>query len=245
MSEDLYLVGFDLETTDKDPQVAVPVQVGAVVLAMDGRHQVLMNEICDPGVPIAPGASDTHGLYAADVAGKPPAAEVCARLHDDLMGSPVPVAIVGHNVKTYDLPVIRRVSGRPWDFQVLDTLGLAHRLMPEAENHKLSTVFEALGLGEAKNAHDAVADIFMCLAIADALRAQQGYEDHSDGWRQFMAWASVPVVFERVHFGKHKGKRWKDVPFAYVRFITDKFTGASEDMRATIRHHFNLEFKHK
>lgn len=241
------LVGFDTETTGPDPDTARIVQIGVVTQTCAGAitypPQTALNVLCDPGGPIPPGASAVHGITDEQVRGQP-SDETCAWAFFDQMRAYDrdydAVVLAGHNSTTYDTPLLERIAGHPrllTRFPQIDTLTLATRAHPEAPDHKLGTLYKHLLNRDVVAAHDAVGDILMVLELVDYFSRGYGL-----CWIDLAEFCATPQVLETVHFGKHAGKRWSDVPYNYVKFIANNFARPSPDLVATVRHHFGLEF---
>ena len=110
------------------------------------------------------------------------------RKHADLemlsqrTGRPYKVArLAGHNAATFDAPRLQKMFRRhqaflPASFQVLDTLQLALWHGASAgrsfRSYKLSALCSELGL-DSSGAHDALADVRMCMRLANALRPRE------------------------------------------------------------------------
>ena len=94
-------------------------------------------------------------------------------------GAPYSVArLAGHNAQTFDGPRLKRMFERWKQFlpahpQVMDTVQLALWTLEGSESkpssNKLSALAEYLGLPATGQAHDALADVRMCVAVAKGL----------------------------------------------------------------------------
>jgi DNA polymerase III epsilon subunit-like protein len=95
-------------------------------------------------------------------------------------GRPYQVArLAGHNVITFDCPRLKRMYGTkflPAHPQALDTLQRALWFAQETgatpENFRLETLCKYFGL-ETNNAHDALADVRMSVALARHFKTQK------------------------------------------------------------------------
>jgi DNA polymerase III epsilon subunit family exonuclease len=139
-------------------------ELGAIRV-VQGEVQGEFQSLVRPEVPIDPEATSYHGISADDVAGAPPAAEVLARFSEWLGGD----WMVAH-----DAPADARVLGfefaraqlAPPAAPLIDSLRLARRLIPEAENHRLETLCNLLGLEEGVR-HRALADAVWCWKVVE------------------------------------------------------------------------------
>lgn len=251
---------FDWETTSNKPESTRGVQFAAVASTKAAGYAPLWNQICDPQVDIHHEASEVHGITREMTLGQPVDFEVAAEFihYWDRAGRPI---TAGHNSLSFDIPVTRRLgklAGCETELRGphIDTMVLAQRLWPMAPSFRLSAnEFEArktggigltqwLKLGTGEGAHDALADCVMVLKLIDRICEETGKSP-----AELAAWLEEPFIHEICHFGKHRGKPWGKgpgkVPVFYVKWCTENWTGATQDMRATIRHHYNLEFKRK
>jgi DNA polymerase III epsilon subunit-like protein len=96
-----------------------------------------------PLAPITPFARRIHGISNEQVADAPAFADV----KDEVLTALTDAAVVGHNVHV-DLAVLERELGGWQRPEVLDTLKLARRLLPEANGYKLGALVEAFKLAE-------------------------------------------------------------------------------------------------
>lgn len=73
--------------------------------------------------------------------------------------------LVGHNIKSFDCYFINKycdmLNLSRLSNEVVDTLYLSRQLLPDLENHKLSTLCEYFGI-DSSNAHRALSDCYMC-----------------------------------------------------------------------------------
>lgn len=118
----------DLETTDNDTTKAEIVEIAAVRVR-DGQIVETFSSLVKPRGPIAPGATATHGLTAADVANERPFEEVWPTFRD-FCGDDV---IVAHNGYEFDFRILKRMAltlGERFDLCTYDTLPLARDLFP-------------------------------------------------------------------------------------------------------------------
>jgi DNA polymerase-3 subunit epsilon len=73
--------------------------------------------------------------------------------------------LVGHNIKSFDLPFISRACSSlglpPVKNKVIDTLPLARKKLPNLSNHKQTTLCSYFGI-DTSHAHRALSDCHMC-----------------------------------------------------------------------------------
>ena len=100
-------VCFDTETTSLVGPILRPlsaqphvIEFGAVLFSLDehgkGEELATLDFLCDPGVPICKGATETHGMVAQNLAGHPPFACRAQEVADFIGGARVRT---GHNIR--------------------------------------------------------------------------------------------------------------------------------------------------
>ena len=157
----------DLETTGWEPEEAMITEIGAV-LVCGGRVRAQFSSLVNPGAAIPEQVATLTGINDAMVASAPPLSTVLPGFLSFARGSvlaahnaPFDVAFLTAACKSCDL-------GWP-EFQVLDTVDLAHRVLGEEEvaDCKLATLAAHFDT-RIKPRHRALPD---ALATADVLSA--------------------------------------------------------------------------
>jgi DNA polymerase III epsilon subunit-like protein len=118
----------DLETTDNDTSKAEIVEIAAVRVR-DGAIVDTFAALVKPRVPIAPAATETHGIREADVAPAPHFETIWPTFRA-FCGDDV---IVAHNGYDFDFRILQRMvraTGKRFDLCTYDTLPLARDLYP-------------------------------------------------------------------------------------------------------------------
>jgi DNA polymerase III subunit epsilon len=162
---DLRFVVFDCEMTGLRPNHGDEiVQIAAVPVV---RKRLLSGEgmewIVNPGRPIPPSSIKFHGLTDADVADKPPIAEVLA----EFRAYAADAVLVAHNA-AFDLRFIslkEKLAGVAFDNPVLDTMLISKLLDETDEDHSLDGLIERYGV-PIVGRHSALGDT---IATADLL----------------------------------------------------------------------------
>jgi exodeoxyribonuclease X len=166
------------------------------------------HSLIDPEVPIEPGASGVHGIVDADVADAPTLSQFFSLVHPGKIAGDV--VLIAHNA-----PFDRRFFA-PWCEQLvgtIDTLRLARRFFPEAQNHKLQTLRYTFGL-DAGEAHSAKGDVRTLHHLLRILVDKSGMplaDLYQDSYR--------PLFVTSMPFGKHKGKSMQDLPVDYLKWM--------------------------
>jgi DNA polymerase III subunit epsilon len=157
----------DLETTGMVPEEAMITEIGAV-LVCGGRVRAQFSSLVNPGSAIPEQVAVLTGISDAMVASAPPLATVLAGFLSFAQGC----VLAAHNA-SFDIAFLTaacKSCGLPWpDFQVLDTVELARRVLGEQEvaDHKLGTLATHFNT-RIKPRHRALPD---ALATADVLTA--------------------------------------------------------------------------
>lgn len=229
----------DFETTgipnDDDPHAVceigwcdIEVSVGdpvtdAVVTSFGPPQTILTN----PGRPMPVEARAIHHISDADVLGAPSPDVAFLRL-----GKPPADYLAAHNVEFE-----RKFYGNglvPW----LCSYKTALRLWPDAPSHSLQVLRYWLGLevdfDTAMPPHRAGPDAYvgaalLCRVIETAAKSGVDIET-------LARWSSGPALLPRVPFGKHRGKRWEEVPADYLEWVIGQ-KDMDSDVKANARHH--------
>ncbi len=236
----LFLV-LDCETTGTDHATDGVVEVGAVL--SDERTTLAYDSMLNnPGVPIRPEASAVHHLVDEDVCH--------AEDLDSTMEDVVSVVMQGQKSYQVDAYVAhnapfdrgflgRHLSAVPW----LDTLRMARRYLPDLAAHGNQYLRYALKLPVERSEdptmapHRALGDALVTAALLRHLLAGPAKEDFERlGVAGFVAHVEAPMLVQVVNFGKHRGKKWSDVPRDYLAWFLRNGEGADLDVLHTVRH---------
>jgi len=170
-------VAFDTETATFQGAPHL-LELGAVRFR-EGESLEHFERLVRPEVPIAPEASDFHGLADEDVAGADGAAEVLEAFRAFAGDAP----LFAHNARA-DAWVLAfecaRYDVAPADGPVLDSLALARACLADAPDHKLDTLVEHLEI-ECDVRHRALPDAVACWQVVEACVQELG------GWSSVSA----------------------------------------------------------
>ncbi len=193
-----YLI-LDCETTGLDnPGV---VEIAWIEVDKDLNVIAEFDSLVNPEKEITAGAEGVHGISQEMVENEP--------VIGDLRFPDREVVLLVHNI-SFDRPLVdpymNVVAG-------CDTLTLARRMLPNCENHQLSTLQAYCELPKTI-AHRAPGDCRTVLALLE-------YLVEGSGWSliKLINYSNVPKRLEYVNFGKHKGKRFEDLPKPYVNWM--------------------------
>lgn len=206
----------DTETTGATPEDKI---VEIAWLEVDDNMAVL-REFCsriDPQRPISASASGVHGITNEDVADAPTIEEYFT----EVPGVHVPdeIVLIGHNIR-FD----RRYLEPTMPTKIVDTLctlRLARKYLPDAENHKLTTLSFQYGLYRG-HAHSALDDAKTCLDLLRFVVALSGKT-----LRELVVEGRDPQWVNTMPFGKHKDVPMRDLDRSYARWAT---TGGMKDL---------------
>lgn len=225
------LVCLDVETHDKvPPEKAHICELGFKIFYHDGRPPKIWESFIKPGVPIAPGAEEVHGISNADVADAPFFSAIAKNLASGFRDCD----FLGYNVR-FDLRVISaemQRAGVQWTYEgarIIDPF----RLWQVAVPRSLADAVREFAGREPTNSHRALAD------VEDAIDAAAG---------MLTRWGHLPKQLQELHdlcfsdttrvdpdgkfiwnngvacisFGKHAGTAIDRVDRSYLQWMATK-----------------------
>lgn len=231
------MLAFDIESTGTD-KTDKPVQV-CLILRDGTTDRVLVNELVDPVMPIAPGAAAVHGITDEMVRGVAPdyvmSAWKLSLLAQALKaGGDAPV-LVTFNGRSFDVPMINRCLGAEVfaGFDHVDVLQFARRHFPLVKGSiskggkTLSELYLHFIGKEIENAHNAVYDVRATLDLLDAMRKKAGMTLQAlvEDQKEYKKYTVMPL-------GKYIGYAIDDVPISWGAFMEDK--DLDGDLKATV-----------
>lgn len=220
------LLVLDSETTGVDPDKDRVVEIaGAIVDTTKKKITKVFEQLVNPGIPIPPEAMAIHHILDRQVADAPTLEEAIA-LHVTPLMDFVPVA---HNAE-FDSKFIP-LPGMRW----VCTWRCAKHLFPDVMSYSNQALRYALRLfkepeAKAMPPHRARADVWVTANLL--LRMLDGRTE-----RDLLSLTEQPILLRTVHFGKHRGEKWADVPRDYLRWILK--SDFDRDVEHTARHYLN------
>lgn len=152
-------VVFDIETTGLSRFSDKIIEIAAIKYAEDQvsefHEYIYVDEIISVDITLLTGISnDTlQGAPTIDIV----MPQFLSFIEDHVL--------VGHNIKSFDIPFINKICsdlGLPLvKNDVIDTLSLAKKKLPDLDNHKQSTLCDYYNI-DTSNAHHALFDCYMC-----------------------------------------------------------------------------------
>lgn len=218
----------DVETTGVNEGDAV-VEIAAataIVHATRAEYVMAQESLVDPGMDIPPTASAIHHLTSDDVVGSPSLQDAVVRIIECQ-------TLVAHNSR-FDSRFLSPFlpSGVVW----IDTYRCALRAWPDAPKHTNQVLRYWLGLKDVVPpmfvsnqplvAHRAMFDVLTTLRLFDSLLRVMSVSE-------MLEISSRPALLPTVHFGKHAGEKWSEVPKSYLRWIVEKGAEFDEDVAFT------------
>jgi len=219
------LVFFDIESTGLDTFDDRIVELAMVKMG-DGEDQSFEMRF-NPGIPIKPDATDTHGITDADVAQCPSFGEFASEVAAFFRGCDV----AGFNIRTFDLPMLmnelaRSKEGLDFPIRVVDACDIFHQMNPR--DLEAAVAHYAPHFIDEHKQHAAMGDV---RATIEVLGAQLLVHD-------------LPTTVEELHdqfidpdavdiggklkrdgekivltFGKHKGTPLDALPLSYLTWM--------------------------
>lgn len=178
--------------------------------------------LVNPERPIEPVAQAIHGISDDDVKDAP-----------TIWGIPELAGIkqaVAHNWK-FD----QRMLGEAVQVESsLCTLALARRYIRGTTNHKLETLQRELGL-PAQRSHSALGDVHTVRDLLLYLLPKTGLDIETLFDRR-----AEPKLLHRMPFGKHKSKRFDQIPPDYLDWL-GSLPDLDKDLKLTLEHHAKLK----
>ncbi|MBR0054571.1 MAG: 3'-5' exonuclease [Bacteroidales bacterium] len=262
------IIFFDLETTGVDVAKDSIVEIAMIKMFPDGHEEERVMRL-NPGRHIPEEASAVHGIYDEDVKDMPTFAQAA----DELMKYFDDCDLAGYNSNHFDIPLLAEEFlriGKHFDMRnrsLVDVQQIFHKM----EQRTLVAAHRFYCGRDFDNAHSALADT---RATVDVLKAQL---DRYNGveYEEKNGVKSCPIVpdvkaldkFTRLvrnvdfaariilndkdeevfNFGKHKGKRVKDVfrtePAFYAWMMRSDFPLNTKDVITRIYKEVKLEQK--
>lgn len=177
--------------------------------------------LCNPGRTMPADALAVHHITDADVADcAGPDTAIAA------MVSPRPDAWCAHNAR-YEQDFFTGAD-LPW----ICTRKVGMRLWPDAPNHQNQTLRYYLGIeldsSLAMPPHRAGPDAYVTAHILLAALSLASIEE-------LIEWSSGHALLPSVTFGKHRGRRWSELPWDYLDWIVRK-SDLDGDTKFTAKH---------
>ncbi|MEG6615567.1 helicase C-terminal domain-containing protein [Peptococcaceae bacterium 1198_IL3148] len=156
-------VSLDLETTGVNHQVDKIIEVGLVKL-VDGEVKDCYHTLVNPGVKLPVKIKRLTGLNDENLSDKPIINEILPDIIDFIGDFP----LIGHNVmfdRDFLATALGSTTTNPIPNQLYDTLDLAKFVLPDAPNHRLTTLCKVCNI-DLSQQHRAYADALGAALLA-------------------------------------------------------------------------------
>jgi exodeoxyribonuclease X len=118
---------------------------------------------------------------------------------------------------------------------VICTYKAALRIWPDAESHSLQFLRYHLGLlvdpALAAMPHRAGPDAYICAALLGRILT-----DNRASIDDMVRWSNGPALLPRCPMGKHRGKKWEEVPTDYLQWVAAQ-PDMDVNIKANAKHH--------
>ena len=224
LSEDLF-VCIDCESTGLDPRKDRIIEVAATKFTFQKTLRSF-ESLVDPECDIPKTSQDIHNISREMLIGKPKIREVLPQLLE-LVGNHV---IIGHGIQ-FDISLIAQEAQRaniPTTIHsnlTIDTLRLA-RLYGESPVNSLERLRQHFNIA-AEGAHRAMSDVLVNIEVFKHLTKQYRSTE------QILKALSKPIKLKVMPLGKHKGRRFDEIPLEYLQWALKK--DFDEDLMFSIR----------
>ena len=209
----------DFETTDKDPKVALPVEVA--LYNRDWQYETLI--YCE-NIPAE--TSAIHHIIDRDVANAPDWNSVKNNLATTCGSVPPLAVLVAHNAE-YEKTILGD------DFVPVlwvCTYKCSLRVWPDAPAHRNEVLRYHLKLGNDRgrahshSTHNALHDAKITFGIFEELLKYTTLG-------QLIEWTEQPAKLPKMPMGKHYGQTWDTIPGPYLQWCCNQ-----ADMREDVKH---------
>ena len=209
----------DTETTDLSDDRGVVEVAWVELLYNEEFNEYYLGEsesfLVNPEKTISQEAAAIHGIRNSDITPDlPTLAEVPLPQE--------PCIFVAHNAE-FDLHTLRPYMNVEAS---LCTLQLSRRLISGSESHQLGTLAAHCNLSRQLS-HRASGDIINCAELLMWVLSRNNMTVESA-----IDFLAKPWVFNKMPFGKHKGKNFSDVPSGYLHWLSEQDLDA--DTRTTL-----------
>lgn len=241
------LVVFDLETTGMNINRDRIVEISLLKIFPD-ENQELRTYLVNPGVPIPPEVTEIHGIKDSDVKDKPSFKDIATELNHFLKECD----FGGFNSNKFDFPLLVEEfyrAGIEFDAEKRKFID-AQRIYHFKEPRNLKAAYRFYCNQELENAHSAEADTLATWAVLQAqlekyddipqdiegLHRMSGQNNLADLAGRFIHGSDGEILF---NFGKHKGKKVKDIlraePGYYGWMMDGDFSMQTKNVLTRIR----------
>lgn len=224
LSDELF-VCIDCESTGLDPRKDRIIEVAATCFTLQ-KNLRSFESLVDPQCEIPKTSQEIHNISQEMILGKPKIREVLPQLLD-LIGSHI---IIGHGIQ-FDISLIAQEAQRAnipttiLSNPKIDTLRLA-RLYGESPVNSLERLRQHFNIAP-EGAHRAMSDVLVNIEVFKYLTKTYYTTE------QIMRALSKPIKLKTMPLGKHKGRRFDEIPLEYLQWALKK--DFDQDLMFSIR----------
>ncbi|MEZ4915471.1 MAG: exonuclease domain-containing protein [Chitinophagales bacterium] len=213
------LAFFDLETTGTNIATDRIVEIGIVIMQIDGTKEEY-RYLINPTIPIPIEASLVHGIYNKDVLTQPTFADYANELFELLN----PCDLGGFNSNRFDVPILVEEFLRVDKNFSIDTRNLidVRNIFVMMERRDLTSAYKFYCDKDLKDAHSALADVKATQEVFEAQVAKydeisNDINEINNNFRNDLDQIDTANRLTKINgqpafnFGKYKGRLVKDV----------------------------------
>ncbi|NGX37403.1 MAG: DNA polymerase III PolC-type [Chlamydiae bacterium] len=223
----------DCETTGLDPQNNRLIEIAVVTFTFE-KILDTYETLIDPKCPIPQETILIHHISDDMVSGKPEASSILPKVLK-MIGNHI---IVGHGIQM-DIAFILQECKRaciPCNIHenaFLDTLRMA-RLYGESPVNSLERLRQHFNIAE-EGAHRAMSDVIVNIEVFKYL--SQKFKTTKELQKRL----EKPILLKAMPLGKHKGRRFSDIPIEYLHWAAHK--DFDQDLLYSIRSELKMRKK--
>lgn len=233
------IIILDTETTGATQADRI-CQLSYLVCNEKGEILELHNELCTPPLAIGFEAMAIHHITPEMIEGTPTCTQTTAFKRLVELNTPENLMVIQN--AEFDLGMLAK-EGMSLEMKLVDTFRVLRALHPLDTPHGLQFKRYQWGLykheqplidklGIVINAHDALGDVIVLKYLYERLTELHTVES-------MIELCSKPIILEYIPFGKHKGKRFKEVAIEArndLKYMLENFD-LDGDLRATLLHY--------
>jgi len=224
-------VCIDCETTGLDTEKDRIIEIAAVKFTFDKTFESI-ESLIDPQCEITEESQKIHNISQKMVFGKPLIKEILPKIlemaNDHIVighGIAFDIAVMNSEAKRNNIPCAHE------HFTYIDTLRLA-RLYGDSPFNSLEMLRQHFNIPN-EGAHRAMNDVIVNIEVFKKLTQSFSTTE------QLLERLKKPIALKTMPLGKHKGRRFEDIPSEYLQWV------ASKDFDQDLLYSVRLELKNR
>lgn len=223
-------ISLDFETTSPNPKEAEICQIGIAIV--NNNEWKSIQTLVKPSIPIPPEASALTHISNKLVENAPNFDEVKTEWTKYISDAQY---IISHNY-LYEKEICERLFDLK-DLKWICTLRLARHIFKDDEtiaNFQLSYLRYRLNLNISDNLHshradsDAISAGLLLGELINLLVEQGKLDENGDVGQQLLELQAMPILVDKMPFGKHKGELLENVPVDYWQWALNNMDSLQE-----------------